>query len=197
MILANESNTIHIGGSVHANTFIAGISGTVIANGSPVIVDSNGHLGTTPSSERFKQEIKPMDNASESIFALKPITFRYRHELDREGIPQFGLLAEEVEKIDPDLVIRDVDGKVEGVRYEAINAMLLNEFLKEHHRSEAQEHKIRQRESKAEEQEARLAKQEATIAQQQKQIEALTAGLQKVTVHLESIQLAPRLVTGN
>ena len=110
------------------------------------------------SSARFKEAIKPMDKASEAILALKPVTFRYKQELDPEGIPQFGLVAEEVEKVNPDLVARDDKGKPYTVRYEAVNAMLLNEFLKEHRKNEEQE---------------------ATIARQQKQIEALTAGFRR------------------
>src|SRR5205807_3144118 len=110
----------------------AGIYGATIAKGINVVVDSTGHLGTKDSSERFKTAIKPMDKASETILALKPVTFRYRKELDPEAVPQFGLAAEEVAKVNPDLVVRDSDGKVYTVRYEAVNAMLLNEFLKEH-----------------------------------------------------------------
>src|SRR5436309_16074193 len=102
----------------------------------------------------MKQNEKPMDTACEAILALKPVTFRYKHELDLDGIPQFGLVAEQVEKVNPDLVVRDEDGKVNTVRYEAVNAMLLNEFLKEHQKVEEQA---------------------ATIAQMQKQIEGLAA----------------------
>ena len=94
------------------------------------IVDTNGHLGTVSSSERFKDAIKPMDKASETILALKPVTFRYKHELDPDGIPQFGLVAEDVEKVNPALVARDDKGEIYTVRYDAVNAMLLNEFLK-------------------------------------------------------------------
>ena len=97
-----------------------------------MIVNSSGQLGTVLSSARFKDAIKPMDKASEAILSLQPVTFRYKHELDPDGIPQFGLVAEQVEKVNPDLVVRDADGKVNTVRYEAVNAMLLNEFLKEH-----------------------------------------------------------------
>jgi hypothetical protein len=92
--------------------------------------------------ERFKDEIKPMDKASEAILALEPVTFRYKHELDPEGIPQFGLVAEQVEKVNPDLVARDAEGKVNTVRYDAVNAMLLNDFLKEHHKVEQQQNEI-------------------------------------------------------
>ena len=109
-----------------------------MAGGVGVIVDTNGHLGTVSFLATFKDEIKPMDKASEAILSLKPVTFRYKHELDPEGIPQFGLVAEEVEKVNPDLVARDEKGKAYTVRYEAVNAMLLNEFLKEHRKVQEQ-----------------------------------------------------------
>ena len=135
--VSGESNTIRIGKSGTQNaTFIAGISGVIVSGGVGVIVGSNGKLGTVVSSERFKDGIKRMDRTSEAILALKPVTFRYKQELDPEGIPQFGLVAEEVEKVSPDLVARDAEGKVFTVRYEAVNAMLLNEFLKEHRKVE-------------------------------------------------------------
>jgi hypothetical protein len=128
-----ESNTIRLGkNGVQTATFISGIRGATVAGGVGVIVDTNGHLGTVSSSERFKDAIKPMDKASEAILALKPVTFRYKHELDPDGIPQFGLVAEDVEKVNPALVARDDKGEIYTVRYEAVNAMLLNEFLKEH-----------------------------------------------------------------
>jgi Chaperone of endosialidase len=114
--------------------------------------------------------------ASEAILALKPVSFRYKKEVDPDGIPQFGLVAEDVEKVNPDLVARDADGKVYTVRHEAVNAMLLNEFLKEH---------------------GKVQKLEAAVAQQQKQIEALTAGLQKVSDQLELNKRAPRTVVSN
>src|SRR5438876_860042 len=130
---AGESNKIRIGtNGTHRNTFIAGISGVTVAGGVGVIIDARGHLGTVVSSERFKDQIKPMDKASEAILALQPVTFRYKHELDPKGIPQFGLVAEQVEKVNPALVARDDQGKAYTVRYEAVNAMLLNEFIKEH-----------------------------------------------------------------
>ena len=103
-----------------------------VAGGVGVIIDTNGHLGTVVSSARFKEAIKPMDKASEAILSLQPVTFRYKTALDPKGIPQFGLVAEQVEKVNPDLVARDDQGKPYTVRYEAVNAMLLNEFLKEH-----------------------------------------------------------------
>ena len=167
--VADESATIRIGTGNQTNTYIAGISGATVPGGIGVIIDSSGHLGTTTSSARFKDEIHPMDKASEAILALQPVTFRYKKELDPKGIPQFGLVAEEVEKINPELVARDKDGKPYSVRYEAVNAMLLNEFLKEHR--EVQELK--------------------------KQIAALTAGLQKVTAQLELSKIAPQTVLNN
>jgi uncharacterized coiled-coil protein SlyX len=124
-----------------------------------------------------------MDKASEAILALQPVTFRYKHELDPDGIPQFGLVAEQVEKVNPDLVVRDADGKVNTVRYEAVNAMLLNEFLKEH-RNVA-------------EQQSTIAELKTTVAQQQKQIETLAAGLQKVSAAVEINKPAPTQVAEN
>ena len=122
-----------------------------------------------------------MDKTSEAILALKPVTFRYKHELDPDGIRQFGLVAEQVEKVNPDLVARDDQGKPYTVRYEAVNAMLLNEFLKEHHKVEEQ---------------ARInQQQQAAIAQQQIQIRAMASQLQKVSNQMELIKPTPRVVT--
>jgi endosialidase-like protein len=194
---AEESDTIRIGTvagrgirEFHSNTYIAGISGVTIAAGVPVIIDADGHLGSTTSSERFKDEIKPMDKASEAILALKPVTFHYKKELDPDGIPQFGLVAEQVQKVNPDLVARDAEGKVYTVRYEAVNVMLLNEFLKEHRT-------VEKLESTVAKQEVAAAKQDARIAQQQKQIEALTAGLQKVSDQLEVSKAKPQVAENN
>ena len=132
-----------------------------------------------------------MDKMSEAILALKPVTFRYKQELDPDGIPQFGLVAEEVEKVNPDLVVRGEDGKVMTVRYEAVNAMLLNEFLKEHRRVQELEMNAEQQQKHFE---SAFAKQETTIAQQQKQIEALTATVRKVSDQVALSKLAPQLV---
>jgi hypothetical protein len=167
---AGEGSTIRIGKSQN-KTFIAGIYGKTVASGVGVIIGSNGQLGTVQSSARFKDEIKPMDKTSEAILALQPVTFHYKHELDPDGIPQFGLVAEQVEKVNPDLVARDEEGKVYTVRYEAVNAMLLNEFLKEHRKVEEQDRKEREL--------------EATVAQQQKEIKALTATVQNVRDQME------------
>ena len=181
--VAAEANTIRIGTSGdQTRTFIAGISGTAVA-GAAVKVNADGQLGVAPSSERFKAEIKPMDKASEAILALKPVTFRYKHEVDPNGIPQFGLVAEQVAKVNPALVDRDGKGEIYTVRYEAVNAMLLNEFLKEHRT---------------------VQELEATVAQQQKEIQALTASLkkqasqiQKVSAQLEVSKPAPQMVINN
>ena len=144
---------------MQTNTYIAGISGVTVAGGLGVIVDSNGHLGTGTSSARYKENIQPMDKASEAILALQPVAFRYKKDLDPEGIPQFGLVAEQVEKVNSDLVARDRDGKPYSVRYDAVNAMLLNEFLKAHH----------------------------TIGDQEKKIEALEATVAKLQATFESL----------
>ena len=162
-----------------------------------VRVNANGQLGTVGSSARFKQNIKPMDKASEAIHALKPVTFRYKQELDPEGIPQFGLVAEEVEKVNPDLVARDEKGKVYTVRYEAVNAMLLNEFLKAHRKVTEQERKIREQETTIVELRSTVAKQGATVAHQQDQIEALTAGLQKVSAQIRMSKVAASIARTN
>jgi hypothetical protein len=135
---AGEANTIRIGfQGTQTNTFIAGIFGTTVS-GSTVTVNSSGRLGVAPSSRRFKQDIHRMDDASSVLLALRPVTFKYKPDIDPQGTPQFGLVAEEVAKVDPDLVVRDGKGQIFTVRYEAVNAMLLNEFLKEHHNVEQQ-----------------------------------------------------------
>src|SRR5215469_1668004 len=164
---AGESRKIRVGTAGTQNaTFIVGIRGVTVPSGVGVIVGSNNQLGTVVSSARFKEAIKPMDKASEAILALKPVTFRYKKELDPDKIPQFGLIAEEVEKVNPDLVARDEEGKITSVLYEAVNAMLLNEFLKEHQ----------------------------TVQELKKQVAELTAGLQKVSAQVEVTKSAPQTV---
>jgi hypothetical protein len=196
--IATESNTIHIGTqtavtdvagalhAVHTATFIAGISGIAVT-GPAVHVSSSGQLGAAASSRRFKDDIKPMDKASEAILALKPVAFRYKKEIDPNRAPQFGLVAEDVEKVNPDLIARDADGKAFTVRYEAVNAMLLNEFLKEHRTVQELKKDF-----------------QTTVAQQQKEIQALTARLeeqaaqiQKVSAQLEVSKAAPQAVLNN
>jgi hypothetical protein len=174
--VASESNVIRIGAQVavrdqfgvthpaHTAAYIAGISGADATGGDPVFITSDGKLGTVnpPSSARFKDDIKPMNEASETILALKPVTFRYKQELDPKGSRQFGLIAEDVEKVAPVLVNRDRDGNLQTVRYDQVNAMLLNEFLKEHRK----------------------------VEQLQKQVEALAAGLQKINDNIELCKFA-------
>ena len=175
--VAGESNAIRMGTiGTHIATYIAGISGATVPAGVPVIIDTTGHLGTTTSSARFKESVQPMDKASDALLALKPVTFRYKKDLDPESIPQFGLVAEEVEKVNPDLVVHDEQGKPYTVRYEAVNAMLLNEFLKEHRK---------------------VQELEANAARQQKQIDALTAGLQKVSAQLEASKAEQQIVANS
>jgi Chaperone of endosialidase len=172
---AGDSDTIRIG-AMQDRTFIAGIRGTQPPVGVilPVLIDLNGQLGTVASSRRFKHEIQPMDKASETILALKPVTFRYKS--DNTETPQYGLIAEEVAEVNPDLVVRDKDGEINTVRYEAVNAMLLNEFLKEHRKNEEQE---------------------ATIACLRNQIEALTAKLEKVSDQTEMSKVAASVARNN
>ena len=134
---AGESNIIRIGNSQNNAIYVEGIAGqTVGAGGTTCYVDNDGKLGVFLSACRYKENVQPMDDASAALFGLKPITFRYKHEFDKSGTPQFGLIAEEVAAVNPDLVVRDAKGEVSTVRYEAINIMLLNEFLKEHQKVE-------------------------------------------------------------
>jgi hypothetical protein len=162
---ADDTNKIRIGTKGTQNaTSIAGISGVTVANGVGVIIDTFGHLGTIISSASFKDDIRPMDKASEAILALKPVTFHYKKELDPDSIPQFGFVAEQVEKVNPDLVARDGEGKPYSVRYEAVNAMLLNEFLKEH--------------KKVEDLEATVASLVAALKEQAAQIQNVSAELE-------------------
>jgi hypothetical protein len=177
---AGEDNTIRIGNVSHTKAFIAGIFGVTTGGAAvPVMIDATGQLGQFSSSRRFKKDIEPMDKASEGILALKPVTFHYKS--DTKGIAQFGLIAEDVAEVNPDLVVRDNKGEIYSVRYEAVNAMLLNEFLKEHRRV----HEL-----------------EETVVQQQKGMEVLTAQLkeqaaqiQKVSAQIEAGKLVPQVVT--
>jgi len=161
---------------VNNSTWIGNVWGVTTQSGTtaPVVVSDTGQLGTVASSERFKKDIATMDKASEAVLSLRPVRFHYR--TDTKDTPQFGLIAEEVAKVNPALVLPDKEGKPYTVRYDAVNAMLLNEFLKEHGKNE---------------------KQEAMIARQQKQIEALTAGLQKVSAEVEVSKPAPQTVLNN
>ena len=161
------------GANVNDSCYIGSIFGQTSSAGTAVFINSDGKLGTATSSRRFKEGIKPMDKTSEGLFSLKPVSFRYKNAIDPAGTSQLGLVAEDVEKVNPDLVVRDKEGNPYSVRYDQVNAMLLNEFLKAHQKMEEQG---------------------ATIAKQQKQIEALTAGLQKVSAQLEASKPAPQVV---
>jgi hypothetical protein len=155
--VAGESNTVRIGNSLfQTRAFIAGIRGVATGNNDAVnvVIDSDGQFGTVSSSRRYKKEIKAMEHASEAILSLNPVTFHYKS--DATDRPQFGLIAEEVAEINPDLVVRNKNGEIYTVRYDAVNAMLLNEFLKEHRK----------------------------VEQLEKQIERLAASLQKVSDQL-------------
>jgi hypothetical protein len=146
-------------------TYIAGIQGTPLT-GTEVVVTSSGQLGTASSSRRFKKDIQDMGSASEAVLALRPVTFRFKPEIDPSATTQYGLVAEEVEKISPDLVIRDASNQPYSVRYDAVNAMLLNEFRKQH--------------EKVEEQSKTIAAQAAHSVEQQREIDALKARLSQV-----------------
>jgi hypothetical protein len=193
-------------------TRIRNIGSTAQANGIFVTVGAGGKLGFQMSSRRYKEDIKPMDKASEALFALKPVSFRYKQEIDPARSPDFGLIAEDVATVNPDLVARDEDGKIVTVRYQAVNTMLLNEFLKEHKKVEEQQATIADLKSTVAQQriyfEAAMAQQrkesEATAAQQQKEIQALTTSLteqgaqiQKVSAQLEVNKSAPQIVLNN
>jgi hypothetical protein len=184
--VTTASNVICIGANgnnVNDSCYIGNIFGSTSSNGVAVLVNTNGRLGTMTSSARFKDEIKPMDKASEALFALKPVAFRYKKKIDPAGTPQLGLVAEDVEKVNPDLVVRDKEGKPYSVRYDQVNAMLLNEFLKQH---------------------GTVQKQGATITELKKEIASLTttvkeqaAQIQKVSAQIEVSKAAPQVVVSN
>ena len=169
-----------------------------VAGGQPVAVSASGQLGIRASSARFKEAIKPMDKASESILSLQPVTFRYKKNLDPTRLPQFGLLAEQVAEVNADLVIRDGQGKPFTVRYEEVNAMLLNEFLKEH-RKVAEEARLNQKQEEAMDQLKSALTQERkefeTIsARQEAQVKALAIELRNVSDQVKLQHSSPRVV---
>jgi len=183
----DESDTIRINDSAPAaggatsQVFFAGIHGsTVGAVNSPVLVNPNGQLGTAVSSARFKKDIDRMGKTSEAIFSLRPVTFHYKG--DTTNTAQFGLIAEEVAKVNPALIVTDKEGKPYSVRYEHINAMLLNEFLKEHKKVEAQQATIAELRSTVARQQNSF---QSRLAEQERRIEALASGLQKVSAQIE------------
>ena len=182
------------GANVSNSCFIGQIFDATSSAGIAVFINSSGRLGTTTSSQRFKQDIEPMAKTSEALFALKPVTFRYKKAIDPQGTAQFGLVAEDVEAVNPDLVVRDKGGKAHSVRYDQVNAMLLNEFLKEHKA-------FLEEQRKGLEQAASIAALNATVAEQQKGIHALAtqlkeqaAQIQKVSAQLEASKPAPQVV---
>jgi len=190
--VATASNVICIGAlvvgeDVNNSTWIGNIYGTTTVSGTtlPVVVSDSGQLGTASSSRRFKNEIKPMDKASEAILALKPVTFHYKS--DHRGTPQFGLIAEDVAAANPDLVVNDKDGEIYTVRYDAVNAMLLNEFLKEHRTVQELRSTVQRQQNDF----------QSKLAQQQNQIEALTTSVQKVSAQLEASKPAPQTVVSD
>jgi hypothetical protein len=187
-----ESDTIRIGdpGNFPATAcFIGGIDGATVdaGTGTAVFVDVDGKLGTVLSSKRFKDDIKSMDKASEAILSLQPVAFRYKKELDPKGVQQFGLIAEDVAKVNPNLVVRDRNGAIKTVRYEAVNAMLLNEFLKEHRTVQALKSTVARQESL-------IAKQEEGIAVLTAQLKEQAAQIQRVSAQLEVSRPAPQVV---
>src|SRR5438270_6522926 len=185
-----ESNTIRIGDS-QSTTFIAGIAGqTVGAGGSFCYVDNDGKLGVFLSARRFKTDIADMAAASEGLLALRPVTFHYKPELDKSGIPQFGLVAEDVAKVNPDLVTHDAKGDIYTVRYEAVNVMLLNEFLKEHRKVEAQDRTIQEQATAI----AALKKEMETVVAHSKEQDSQ---IHKVSVQIELNKAAPQVVVTN
>ena len=174
--VAGEANTIRIGTQgTQTKTFVAGISGIGVM-GVAVKVNAAGQLGVGTSSARFKDAIKPMDKASEAILALKPVTFRYKKDIDPDAVPQFGLVAEDVEKVNPNLVVRDAEGKAYTVRYDAVNAMLLNEFLKEHQK---------------------VQRLEAALAAMGERLKEQDAKIQRVNDKVELSKPAPQTVLNN
>jgi hypothetical protein len=168
------------------HTYVSNINSTTVSGGGTdsVTVDLvSGLLGHLSSSRRYKEDIKAMDAASEMLYRLRPVTYHYKHEIDRTQTTAFGLIAEEVAQVNPDLIARNSQGQPESVHYEMVNAMLLNEFLKEHKAFVEEQGKVHE--------------QGATILRLQQEIEALTAGLQKVRAQLELGKAAPQTVLNN
>jgi uncharacterized coiled-coil protein SlyX len=206
-VICIGSNNVN-GANVSDTCFIGNIRGvtTQNANAIPVLIDTAGQLGTMSSSRRFKKEIKPMESASEAILGLKPVTFEYRG--DKTDTPQFGLIAEEVAEVNPDLVVRDGKGEIYSVRYDAVNAMLLNEFLKEHRKVEEQQATITKLTSTVAKQETGIAQQrknfEATLAEVKKGMEIIVARfkeqdakIQRVSEQIEKSRPAPQIASNH
>ncbi len=190
------ANMFGVAGESNA-CYIKSIFGQTTASGIPVFINSNNKLGTATSSKRFKEEIKKMEKSSEALFALNPVTFRYKKEIDPTGTSQFGLVAEDVEKVSPDLVVRDQEGKPYSVRYDQVNAMLLNEFLKEHK-------KVEQQNGKLESQARKIQEEQTTITHLQKEMETVIAHskeqdsqIQRVSAQLDRSRPALQTVVEN
>jgi hypothetical protein len=190
--VTTANNVISIGSNVAGanvsnTTWIGNIYGVTTQSGTsaPVIVSVDGQLGTVASSERFKKDIATMEKASEAILLLRPVTFHYK--TDTKGTPQFGLIAEDVEKVNPDLVVRDQDGKPYSVRYDAVNAMLLNEFLREHRNLEEQQKTITQ-----------LKKDFGVMVTQfTARLDEQAAEIRKVSAQLQATKPGPQVVNNN
>jgi trimeric autotransporter adhesin len=200
----HSNNNIYIGYNIHgvadeSNACYIGSIFTQIAvdNPVPVFVTMSNKLGTNTSSRRFKEQIKPMDKASDALFALKPVTFRYKREIDPAGKSQFGLVAEEVEKVNRDLVVRDKEGKPYSVRYDQINAMLLNEFLKEHKKVEAQGCKLQHQAREIQQQHATIAQLKDEMASVAASVKGQASQIQKVSGQLEMSKPASKVVANN
>ncbi|HEY2235885.1 MAG TPA: tail fiber domain-containing protein [Candidatus Angelobacter sp.] len=194
--VSTANNVIAIGtdgANVSDSCFIGNIFGATASSGTAVFINSSGQLGTVTSSRRFKKEIKPMDQASEFIHALKPVTFHYKN--DATGTPQFGLIAEEVAEVNPDLVVRDETGKAYSVRYEQINAMLLNEFLKEHKKVEEQQAAMWQLRFKDAKQEARISELKTELGVLTAELKEQATQIQRVSARIEKNDLSPHVVT--
>ena len=180
--ITTADNVIVIGTNVAGENldhscFIGEIFGATSSSGTAVFINSDGRLGTTTSSQRFKEAIEPMAQASGTLFALKPVRFRYKKEIDPTRTSQFGLVAEDVEKVDPALVVRDKEGKAYSVRYDQVNAMLLNEFLKEHCKVEEQSREILEQRATITELKKGIATVVAELKEQASQIQKVTAQL--------------------
>ena len=209
--ITTANNVIAIGTpgvNVSNSCYIGQIFGSTSIGGSAVFVNDVGQLGTITSSRRFKDDVKPMDKASEVILALKPVTFCYKKEIDPAGRSQFGLVAEQVADVSPDLVVCDKEGKPYTVRYDQVNAMLLNEFLKEHHTVQQLKSTSAKQDVVITQLEATVVKQEATavnqqkdfrskLAEQEKQIAALASNLQKVSAQIETSRSVPQVVVNS
>jgi len=175
--LGNLGDTQAAGQVTPNRCFIGNIVNVTTGGPAPsvaVVIDQDGQLGTVASSRQFKKDIKPIDQASEAILKLKPVTFHYKdRDVKRDLTPQFGLIAEDVEQVNRDLVVYGKDGKLWTVRYDAVNVMLLNEFLKEH--------------KKVEEQQASIADLKSTVALQQKEMQVLTAQLKEQAAQIQNV----------